>query len=150
MESLKYLYKIGFGPSSSHTMGPSKAAEIVRENSDCDFYEVTIYNSLALTGKGHLTEFGIGRILAPIRYEIKTKLNKEKHPNYLHFKGYKDGVLIYSQGFKSVGGGDIKKEEEETRPKIEVYPHDKFDDIKKYCIEENISLFEYVIRFEGI
>lgn len=149
MESLKQLYKIGFGPSSSHTMGPSKAAEIAKESCDCDFFEVTIYNSLALTGKGHLTEFGIERTLSPIKYEIKTQLNKEKHPNYLHFKGYKDGKLIYSQGFKSVGGGDIKKEEEETRPKVEVYPHNKFDEIKKYCQTENITLFEYIKKFEG-
>ena len=60
MESLKELYKIGTGPSSSHTMGPKKAAEaFVKRASDADRYKVTLYGSLAATGKGHMTDVAI-------------------------------------------------------------------------------------------
>ena len=67
MESLKELYKIGNGPSSSHTMGPKKAAERFAERSrDVDSYRVTLYGSLAATGKGHLTDVAILSVLEPI------------------------------------------------------------------------------------
>ena len=66
MESLKELYKIGHGPSSSHTMGPKKAAELFRERcSDVGAYRVTLYGSLAATGKGHLTDMAILDSLTP-------------------------------------------------------------------------------------
>ena len=67
MESLKELYKIGTGPSSSHTMGPKKAAEaFVKRASDADRYKVTLYGSLAATGKGHMTDVAILSVLEPV------------------------------------------------------------------------------------
>ena len=68
MESIKEIFKIGYGPSSSHTMGPRKAAEIFKgKNPDAHSYRVTLFGSLASTGKGHGTDLAIIKELAPIK-----------------------------------------------------------------------------------
>ena len=89
MESLKELYKIGNGPSSSHTMGPKKAAERFAERSrDVDSYRVTLYGSLAATGKGHLTDMAILSVLEPIaptQIVWEPKVVLPFHPNGMLF-----------------------------------------------------------------
>ena len=149
MESLRELYKIGPGPSSSHTMGPKKCAEYVLEkhNSDCKI-KVVLYQSLALTGKGHLTDYIIKKVLpeCEVKFDIFTEV---PHPNTLDFYVYDlNGELIKSYRFFSVGGGSILLEGEKEEEKINVFPHKNFTEIKKYCIENNLNLAEYVYSFD--
>jgi L-serine dehydratase len=71
MESIKTLYKIGHGPSSSHTMGPANAAKYFKNLYPyADEFTITLYGSLALTGKGHLTDQAILQTLAPLKTNI--------------------------------------------------------------------------------
>ncbi len=71
MESLKELYRIGRGPSSSHTMGPGLAALRFKDRfKDADRFAVTLFGSLSKTGKGHLTDQAIKDALAPLPAEI--------------------------------------------------------------------------------
>ena len=95
MESLKELYKIGTGPSSSHTMGPKKAAEaFVKRASDADRYKVTLYGSLAATGKGHMTDVAILSVLEPVApTEIvwRPDISLPFHPNGMRFEAFKAG-----------------------------------------------------------
>ncbi|MDX9691891.1 MAG: L-serine ammonia-lyase, partial [Acholeplasmataceae bacterium] len=149
MLSIRSLYQIGYGPSSSHTMGPAKAVSVVKRLvPDANFYEITLYNSLALTGKGHLTEEAIKESLAPCEVAFLTEINLEKHPNTLLIKAFKDQVLVIQKEVHSVGGGRILfSGEDDLEPMI--YPHQKLKDIKKYCKENKIHLYDYVYRVEG-
>jgi L-serine dehydratase len=149
MLSIRSLYRIGYGPSSSHTMGPAKAADIVKKLApEANFYEITLYNSLALTGKGHLTEEAIKESLAPCAVAFLTQIDLERHPNTLLIKAFKDEELLVEKEVMSVGGGRIVfKGEAETEPMI--YPHQSLKDIKKYCKENKLHLYDYVFKVEG-
>ena len=98
MESLKVLYKIGHGPSSSHTMGPRKAAEIFLErNSNAEAFRVTLYGSLAATGKGHLTDTAIREVLekaAPTEIIWRPEIVKEYHTNGMLFEALNGGSVV--------------------------------------------------------
>ena len=149
MESLRELYKVGMGPSSSHTIGPQKAAEIIKSKYEGKRVEVTLYSSLALTGVGHGTDRVIKRVLGDdtkIIFDIETKVN---HPNTLKFDIYENDQIIKTHTYVSVGGGSIIEEETGEKVKIEnIYPYSKFNDIKKYIIENEMTLPEYVFKFE--
>jgi L-serine dehydratase len=149
MLSIRSLYQVGYGPSSSHTMGPAKAASILKNQyPDVDFYEITLYNSLALTGKGHLTEEAIKESLAPCSVAFLTNIDLNKHPNTLLIKGYQHHALIFEKEVQSVGGGRILfVGEQDLEPTI--YPHHKLRDIKKYCKANHIHLYDYVYQVEG-
>ena len=109
MESLKELYKIGSGPSSSHTMGPKKAAEqFAARGNHADAFRVTLYGSLAATGKGHLTDVAILSVLQPIApteivWRPETVLSF--HPNGMLFEALSGGKVIDSWTIFSIGGG---------------------------------------------
>ncbi|MBU1141754.1 MAG: serine dehydratase, partial [Firmicutes bacterium] len=149
MLSIRSLYQIGYGPSSSHTMGPAKAIKIIKDQfPDLDFYEITLYNSLALTGKGHLTEEAIKDSLAPCRVTFLTSIDIHKHPNTLLVKGYQNQEIKVEKEIQSVGGGRIVFVGEEDIEKS-IYPHNNFKDIKKYCRSHNMSLSEYIFMVEG-
>lgn len=149
MESIKTIFKIGIGPSSSHTMGPAFAAQIVRDrHPDADEFEITLFNSLALTGEGHLTDFAISKILNPEKTSFKRIINNNLHPNHILFKVNVGGERIAKYEFNSVGGGDIEEVGiETTKPKI-VYPHTTFNEIRDYCKENNLTLYQYIIKHE--
>lgn len=71
MKSIRELYTIGRGPSSSHTMGPARAAALFRsEHPEADHFRVVLYGSLALTGRGHLTDQAVREALDPVDAEI--------------------------------------------------------------------------------
>ena len=110
MESIRELYKSGRGPSSSHTMGPFKAAvQFGREYPDADKYKVILYGSLALTGKGHMTDAVIREALEPRCCEVvfdKTSPTPV-HPNTAEFFAYRGGEQIGQCRVFSVGGGSI-------------------------------------------
>lgn len=149
MLSIRSLYQIGFGPSSSHTMGPAKAANIIKKNyPNLDRFDITLYNSLALTGKGHLTEEAIKTALYPSEVVFSTALDLDKHPNTLIIRGFENDQFIVEKTVKSVGGGRILFEGE---PDMEspIYPHTNFKDIKKYCKANHLSLADYVFQVEG-
>ena len=152
MESIKELYRIGSGPSSSHSMGPEKATKIFREEyPDADRYEVILYGSLALTGEGHRTDYVIKKALAPKETYIKfdkTETNLP-HPNTMKLFAVKNGEIIGSMIILSVGGGAIRIEGREDVNPERIYKLDKFKDIADYCAAKKIRIWQYVEEVEG-
>lgn len=152
MQSLLELYKIGNGPSSSHTMGPKRATEKFRNKyPDADKFKIILYGSLALTGKGHLTDYIIKNTLSGYDTEIifDTETPCTVHPNTFDISAYKNNNLVDSWRVYSVGGGTFKIEGEENSDFREVYPHKNFNEIKEYIKDNNIDLFDYVCLYEG-
>ena len=153
MESLHQLYKIGHGPSSSHTMGPEKASKYILQTYPTAKEVIdTLYGSLALTGKGHLTDY---IILQTLKRKVKTEikfdyLTETKHPNTMVFEVYdKNHILLDTVTVYSVGGGSIEIEGIETTADNEdVYPFKSFEEIKQYCNENNMSLADVVYKFD--
>ena len=152
MKSLKELYKTGRGPSSSHTMGPDKACRYFKTVAEgADFFEVTLFGSLAATGKGHLTDTAIKEALAPVKTEVAFDCSVKDlpHPNTMILKAYRGGEKIAEKTVLSVGGGAIKVVGEPEVEPPEVYPHKTFSEIKDFCKESGLRLWEYVETFEG-
>ena len=150
MYSLQELYKIGNGPSSSHTMGPKKAALIFKAKySNANRFIVHLYGSLALTGKGHLTDYIIKETLdnCLVLFDYKTET---KHPNTLMIEGYLDDKFIGKMTFYSIGGGNILAEGEKEIKVKEVYKENSFLAIKEYLKESNLDLVSYVDSYESI
>ncbi len=158
MKSLKELYRIGNGPSSSHTMGPKKAAELFLErNRNATRFVVTLYGSLAATGKGHLTDEAILNVLTPfaettIEWMPKTFL--PFHPNAMKCESFsKEGKVMESWTVYSVGGGALSdglntigvSEEEKEDP----YPDTNLASIQEWCEKNGRSYWEYVEIHEG-
>ena len=110
MKSLRELYTVGRGPSSSHTIGPTRACCLFREeHPDADRYEVALFGSLALTGRGHLTDVAVRDALAPVHTDIlwNTERTDLPHPNTMELRAYKNGALTGEMTALSVGGGAI-------------------------------------------
>lgn len=155
MQSLKELYKIGRGPSSSHTMGPERAAKIMKSrHHSADKFVVTLYGSLASTGKGHNTDDVLKKTFAPTACEVIFDYDTPTpvHPNTLDIAAMQGEKLIAKTRFYSVGGGTIKIEgepDENTGIDNNIYPLSTFDDISDYCKNKNIRLWEYVKECEG-
>ena len=152
MKSLRYLYKIGRGPSSSHTMGPDKAARYFKnEYPDADSYKVILYGSLSGTGKGHKTDEAILDVFGG---EIEVVFGNCEtqglpHENTMEFFAYKNGEEIARQRIMSVGGGQIVIEGKPELDEEDVYPLRTFGQIAEYCNCHNIRLPEYVEKYEG-
>ncbi len=151
MPSLRELYKIGAGPSSSHTMGPEKASKIFAKTyPDADSFAVTLYGSLAKTGEGHGTDRVILKTLpCPCTVTFDTVTGNLPHPNTMDLFAYKKGEEIGKARVFSVGGGAIRFAEEEETASETVYPHTTFHEISAYCKEEGLRLWEYVYQQEG-
>lgn len=153
MDSLKELFKIGNGPSSSHTMGPGRAAKKFKaKNPDAVKFSVELYGSLALTGKGHLTDWIIKKTLLPAETQIiwKPEYVHPYHPNGMLFKAFdKDGKELDKWLVFSVGGGTIMDENEDRKGQAKVYPLGTMAEIKKWCNENHKELWEYVVEYEG-
>lgn len=153
MDSLKELFKIGCGPSSSHTMGPERAAKkFGKENENAHSFRVELYGSLAATGKGHLTDWIIEETLKPRKTEI-VWMPEYVHP--YHTNGMKfialdeNGNILNEWLVFSVGGGTIKDLSDAGSKTEEVYKLNKLDDIIKWCKENNKELWQYVEECEG-
>ena len=152
MQSLRFLYRIGRGPSSSHTMGPLAAAEcFLRECGDAEAYRVTLYGSLAKTGKGHMTDRVLEEAFAGKNCEIRFDLETPTpvHPNTLDIAALNGGREVVRKRYYSVGGGEIAEEGKPSDPKKEVYPLQTFAEISAYCRKKDIRLWEYVEECEG-
>ena len=152
MKSIKDIYKIGQGPSSSHTMGPAKAMGIfVSENEDADSYEVILYGSLSDTGRGHGTDKAIKSMTCgkPVDIIFNSNDRELPHENTMDIYAVKQGERVAHMRVLSVGGGDIKiigRTEDEIS---DVYPETTFTEIAELCKKEGIRLSDYVIMREG-
>lgn len=152
MKSIKSIYKIGYGPSSSHTMGPAFAtSRFMTENPEADFIKVILYGSLAKTGKGHGTDRAVIETLADIPYEMIWDLESETpyHPNTIEFIAFKNGAEINRRKFFSIGGGEIEAEGDEKSAESEVYKETSFTEIAALCKSQNIRLSDYVFEHEN-
>ena len=151
MKSIKELYKIGNGPSSSHTMGPKKAALLLKEKyPTADLYQIILYGSLAFTGKGHLTDKIILEALKPSNVEIifNKEIKEIKHPNTMDLIALKNKEELGKFRAYSIGGGSIQIEGEDFQEEKDIYDFTTYTDIKNNCKEKNISLLEYVYTQE--
>lgn len=151
MESIKELFKIGNGPSSSHTMGPKRAADIFAEkNPNAASYKVHLYGSLALTGKGHMTDYIIEKTLPkPTEIIWKFEENLPLHPNGMLFEAFDASAeKIDEWEVYSIGGGTIMDKETDSN-KENIYPYTTMADIIQHLEEAGGTLWEYVLRTEG-
>ncbi len=152
MKSLKYLYKTGRGPSSSHTMGPDKAARYFKNaHPDADAFKVILYGSLSETGRGHKTDVAI---LDVFEGDIELVFGPSEtgglpHENTMEFFAFKNGEEIARQRIMSVGGGQIVIEGKSELDEENIYPLRTFGQIAEYCNTHNIRLYEYVEKYEG-
>jgi L-serine dehydratase len=171
MKSIKDVYKIGKGPSSSHTMGPFKAVRHYLENhEDTGHLHVTLYGSLAATGKGHLTDIAIqeafstwcytdketleckNRRCGEVTFEWKPKEFLQLHPNGMKIASVNaDGDLYDKWTYYSIGGGDIicmecPLEGDDNR---DIYEKTTLTEILKWCNDTGKNFWEYVDETEG-
>ena len=152
MESLSELYRMGRGPSSSHTMGPERACLLFLDrNPSADRFSATLYGSLAKTGEGHGTDRVIKKTFAEIPCDVvfDRETSDLPHPNTMDLVAFREGREIDRIRVMSVGGGRIRTEGEELGEAPTVYPHRTFDDIAAYCRENDLRLYEYAERIEG-
>lgn len=151
MKSIRYLYKIGNGPSSSHTMGPEFASRyFLSLVPDADSYKVVLYGSLALTGKGHLTDVSVSGAFEGKNVEIIFNTDEVDlpHENTMDLFAYKNGKETVRRRVMSVGGGDIRVEGERSIEMPEIYTEKCFKEIEDYCLSRNIRLCDYVYERE--
>ena len=134
MESIKEIFRIGYGPSSSHTMAPRRASELfLKDHNTATRFEITLFGALAATGKGHLTDKAILDVLGRDRTKIIWKGDK----------------LLDSRKYYSIGGGKIIREDSNEGLEInEVYPHHSLTEILQYLDENGLTFWEYVQEFE--
>ena len=153
MKSIREIYKIGKGPSSSHTMGPERAAKLFKDKySQADAYRVILYGSLSKTGVGHGTDRVIREVLSPTPTEIV--FSKEDltdcHPNTMDLFALKNGEQIGTLRIESIGGGDIRVPGQSLLDTPEVYPENSFAEIADFCKWRYIDkLSDYVELNEG-
>lgn len=150
MQSIKTIYKIGPGPSSSHTFGPMMACKYIDSTyPDATRFKVTLFGSLALTGKGHLTDKIIAKTLKAEKCEILFDMKSPvKHPNTMIIEVFKNDQFIASHTFVSIGGGKIEIDGKKGNVDPEIYPHTKMDDIQVYCHERHLRLDQYIDAIE--
>ena len=149
MKSIKTVYKIGQGPSSSHTVGPFNSAKLIKKRyPEADNYKVILYGSLALTGGGHGTIGAIKRVIPGIEIELDKDTNDIPHPNTMDFFAYKDGKEIGKLRMLSIGGGVIKILGEENLLDKEIYKEKNFSEVLDYCKTNNLTIPEYVYKHE--
>ena len=151
MKTIKDIYKIGVGPSSSHTMGPQKAASTFNSRfPNAASFEVTLYGSLAATGKGHMTDKAIlDTLQAPTEIVWKPDVILPFHPNGMLFKAFDaEKNLLGDWQVFSIGGGNLA-EEGKLDESPEVYPLSKMTDILNWCEHSGRTYWEYVYQYEN-
>ena len=149
MNSIRELFKIGFGPSSSHTMGPQIASSKMKQlYPDADRFEVDLYGSLSLTGKGHLTDYIIKKTLGENTVIHFKSDALPYHPNGMKFYVYQDNQLIDTVTAFSIGGGAVEFEGNAIEKPQQVYPHKDLKEIIRYIEDNGISFYDYVLSFE--
>ena len=149
MKSLRELYRIGRGPSSSHTIGPQNACKLfLAENPNADQFKAVLYGSLAKTGEGH----GTGHIIADVLKNVEIICDVETptpHPNTMDLFAYTNGSVSGHVRVYSVGGGAIRIEGREDTEGKDVYALEKMAEIRAYCKQKGMRLYDYVYECEG-
>ncbi len=152
MESIKKIYRVGLGPSSSHTMGPRKAAEQFKSRTpQAAKYRVTLYGSLAATGKGHFTDKAIIDSLAPIEVELvwKPETFLPFHNNAMLFEALDiNADVVDKWEIYSVGGGNLADQNTHFTQE-HIYEHNTMTEILKYIERHGLTYWEYVVNHEG-
>lgn len=151
MQSLKELYKIGRGPSSSHTLACERACKLfLAEFGKLDHYHIELYGSLSLTGKGHMTDKVMIETLAPAPVKVDFKLDwEEAFPNGFYLEGYNDkNKLIARWTIFSIGGGSIQIKEKPLNYNDEIYKETTFEQIKNTIQKRQFSLLNYIYEYE--
>jgi L-serine dehydratase len=155
MESIKKIFRIGNGPSSSHTMGPKRAAELFLERSPAaKSFKVTLFGALAATGRGHLTDKAIEGVLTtrgPVEIVWKPDIVHETHTNGMLFQGVLDNGETFDDWMVfSIGGGNLASDDMPTKtPRVDVYDMSHIADIQFWCEKRGSSFWEYVEACEG-
>ena len=153
MQSIREIYRIGRGPSSSHTMGPERAAlRFKAEHPQADRFVVRLYGSLAKTGRGHGTDRVLNETLAPAPTQIEWLSEPDfalEHPNTLDLLAFRGGEQIGFLRALSVGGGEVRYPGEAAAQGAEVYPESSFRAIAEYCKSHNLRLSDFVVEREG-
>ncbi|MBE5997276.1 MAG: serine dehydratase [Lachnospiraceae bacterium] len=149
MKSIKSVYKIGSGPSSSHTVGPYRAAKKIRGRyPEADAFRVTLYGSLAYTGMGH----GTGKAVRAVIPQAEIIFDYEKkdlpHPNTMLFEAFRDGKIIGSTRVFSIGGGSIQIGNEASDEEKDIYPQKTFSEMLAACRQDGISLKQFIYEKE--
>ena len=153
MKSIRDIYKIGVGPSSSHTMGPERAAKIFYEqHPDADRYRVTLYGSLSKTGVGHGTDRVLRHTLGDSRTGIV--FSREEwpgmHPNTMDLEAIVGENVVGTMRIESIGGGDIRIPGQTLLDSPDVYPENSFAEVSDFCHWRYIDkLSDYVELNEG-
>lgn len=151
MPSLTELYKIGRGPSSSHTIGPEQAClEFKARNPDSDSFRVILYGSLAKTGKGHGTDVVITKTFHPIPCDIEFDHSGKQlpHPNTMDIIAFKNKSVSDTARVLSIGGGKILFEGDKVPDSALLYEHSGFSEISEHCTSKNIRLWQYALERE--
>lgn len=154
MESILQIYKIGYGPSSSHTMGPAIAStRFLQKHPNATRYCCVLYGSLALTGKGHLTDYIIQKTFMKENKSIQVLFDYTTtfsyHPNAMKFIAYENDEKIDEWIVFSVGGGSLKEANEKREISVaDIYPHHTMNEILAYCKHHQIDFVQYVQMFE--
>ncbi len=150
MRSIRGVYKIGHGPSSSHTVGPYHAAKVFgARHPEADAFRVTLYGSLAFTGEGHGTRKAILSALPGAQVLSDKETTDLPHPNTMLFEAFRKGICLGRNRIFSVGGGSIQIENEVSEEEIEVYPFRDLTEMLSFCRREGLTLTEYIYRMEG-
>ena len=150
MKSLKELYRIGKGPSSSHTIGPERACKIfLAENPEAESFKAVLYGSLAKTGVGHGTDGVVKSVLKNVEIECDDGSDGLPHPNTMDLFAYNGGRETASMRVYSVGGGAIRIEGRPSGEGREVYPLESFAEIRRFCEERALRLSDYAFVCEG-
>lgn len=150
MHSLRELYRIGKGPSSSHTIGPERACKIfMRENPNATAFTVRLYGSLAKTGEGHGTERVIASVLpnVTVEYDFESEC---PHPNTMDFIAYMGATKLAQMRVYSIGGGAVRIEGQPITESAEVYSLSTMADIRAYCEKRGMRLYDYAFESEGV
>lgn len=153
MESIKEIYKIGYGPSSSHTMGPRNAAEkFLAKHPECKNFEVTLYGSLAATGKGHLTDYAVQEVLkrqGKVEIVWCPEIFLPFHPNGMKFVSKNEaGEETDSWVVYSVGGGSLSEGEGDVEHNSARYSMTSMTEILHWCEKTGKSYWEYAQECE--
>ena len=150
MQSIQEIFKIGPGPSSSHTFGPMKACSYMVDNyPQATHYDVILYGSLALTGKGHLTDVIIKKTL---QKDVNIQFNFDEvkdHPNTMTIEAFNEEHSLGKHTFVSIGGGLIEIDGKKNSTSPDIYPHSTMDEIQSFCRTHHLRLDQYIDLFEG-
>ena len=151
MKSIKELFRIGYGPSSSHTMGPRRAAEMfLQKHPEAATFEITLYGSLAATGKGHMTDVALLDVMPNAKIIWRSDIFLDYHPNGMTFKSFdNEGKTTDEWTVFSIGGGALA-EEGKNIESDDIYTMTTMTEILDYCNKTGKSYWEYVEECEGV